>query len=184
LTFDPNTNIPVSGAPVNVNATMQEEPNPYVYRYSLETEYELNGGWVAALGYQGSSGHKLPRPVPYQLFVTPNPRLGSVNMLLTDASSNYNALLARVSRRFSKGFLVNAEYRFGKSLDTCSNDQNCQQTYPFDQSTEHGPSDYDVRHAFKVYGTGRRATRRASTMRCVRPARRRPRSSWWVRPAR
>ena len=38
-------------------------------------------------------------------------------------------------------------------MDTCSNDQNCQQTYPFDQSTEWGPSDYDVTHSFKLYGT-------------------------------
>ena len=79
--------------------------------------------------------------------------LGTVNMLLPDAYSHYNALLTRISRRFASGYLLNAEYRFGRSMDTCSNDQNCQQTYPFDQSTEWGPSDYDVTHSFKLYGT-------------------------------
>ena len=73
-------------------------------------------------------------------------------MLLTDAEQNYNAMLLRVNRRFAQGYLLNTEYRFAKSLDTCSSDSNCRQTYPFDQSTERGPSDYDVRHALKVYG--------------------------------
>ena len=31
--------------------------------------------------------------------------------------------------------------------------QNCRQTYPFDQTTEEGPSDFDVRHSFKLFGT-------------------------------
>src|SRR5262249_8858093 len=109
-------------------------------------------GWVASLAYQGSAAHKLPRLVPYQKFVTPNPRLDVVNMLLTDVNSNFNALLAGATRRFSKGFLFNAEYRWAKSLDQCSNDQHCPQTYAFDQSTEYGPSDFDVRHMFKASG--------------------------------
>jgi len=152
LTFDPATNLPTTGAPVNVNATLQDLPNPKVYRYSLDTEYELPGGWVAAVGYQGSAGRDLPRPVPYQLFVAQNPQLGSVNLLRVDAWNDYNALLTRLERRFSDGYMLSAEYRLAKSTDTCSNDSNCQQTYPFDQSTEHGPSDYDVRHSLKLFG--------------------------------
>ena len=153
LTFDPETNLPLTGPPVNVNATVQDLDNPYVYRYSLETEYDVGGGWVASIGYQGSRGYNLPRPVPYHLFVEPNPRLGNVNLLRGDAESRFNALLTRLTRRFADGYLLTAEYRFSKSTDTCSNDQNCQQTYPFDQSTEWGPSDYDVPHAFKLFGT-------------------------------
>jgi hypothetical protein len=74
-------------------------------------------------------------------------------MLVTDVDSRYNALLTRLTRRFSNGYLFNVEYRFAKSTDTCSNDQNCHQTYPFDQSTEKGPSDFDVAHSFKAFGT-------------------------------
>ena len=95
LTFDPVTGLPSSGPPVNVNATAQELPNPYIYRYSVDTEYEIGRGWVASVGYQGSQGNNLARPVPYQLFVPPNPRLGNVNMLLTDVDSQYNALARR-----------------------------------------------------------------------------------------
>jgi hypothetical protein len=152
LTFDPTTGIPTSGGAVNINATAQDLPNPYSYRYSLGAEYELGAGWVASLAYQGSAAHKLPRTVPNHLFVTPNPRIGTVNLVMTDGNSNFNALLLGATHRFSKGFLFNAEYRWAKSLDTCSNDHDCRQTYPFDQSTEYGPSDFDVRHTFKASG--------------------------------
>ncbi len=152
ITLDPSTGLPTSGAPVNINATLQDVPNSYAYRYSLAAEYELAGGWVTSLAYQGSAARKLPRLVPYHKFVTPNPRIGNVNMLLTDVNSNFNAMLAGVSHRFSKGFLINTEYRWAKSLDTCSNDHDCKQTYPFDQSAEYGPSDFDVRHSFKSSG--------------------------------
>lgn len=153
LTFDPATGLPTSGARPNFNgATLQDVPNSHVYRYSLSGEYDLGADWVASLSYQGSAARNLPRVVPYHLFVTPNPRIGNVNLMLTDSRSNFNALLVGAQRRFSSGFLVNAEYRFSKSLDTCSNDHDCRNTYPFDQETEYGPSDFDVTQAFRGYG--------------------------------
>jgi carboxypeptidase family protein/TonB-dependent receptor-like protein len=152
LIIDPATNFPAEGAPVNINVIPQDAPNAYSYRYSLAAEYDVGAGWIASLAYQGSAARKLARTVPYDRLVTPNPRLGKVFAMLPDANSNFNALLAGASRRFSKGFLFNAEYRWSKSLDTCSNDADCKSTYPFDQSTEYGPSDFDARHAFKAYG--------------------------------
>jgi hypothetical protein len=151
LVFDPETNIPLSGGKPGVNATLQDAPNPYVIRYSAEAEYDLGRGWAGTVGYQGSSGRNLTRVVPYHLLVTPHPRLDAVNMLLNDGDSTYNAILTRVSRRFAQGYLLNAEYRFSRSEDTCSADA-CRQSYPFDLDTERGPSDFDVRHAFKLFG--------------------------------
>jgi hypothetical protein len=135
-----------------MNATVQDLPNSYAFRYYVSGEYEIFRDWVGTLTYQGSAARKLPRSVPYHLFVTPNPRIRSVNLLLADAHSNFNAMLLGLNHRFSKGFLLNGEYRLSKSLDTCSNDHDCRATYPFDQSTEYGPSDFDVRHALKIYG--------------------------------
>jgi hypothetical protein len=151
LTFDPNTGLPLTGPPVGVNATLQDMPNPYAYRYSLEVESDVGAGWIGSVGYQGSAAHKLTRLVPYHLFVTPNPRLSSVNLTLTDVNSNFNALLLGLTHRFSRGFQFNTEYRWSKSLDTCSQDA-CRQSYPFDQATEYGPSDFDVTHSFRAFG--------------------------------
>lgn len=149
-TFDPSTGLPITGPSVGFNAVSPELPNGYAYRYSLETEYDLGANWIATLSYQGSQGKKLPRLIPYQLFVAPNPRINNVNLTVADAYSNFNALLVGAQHRFSNGYTFLTEYRWAKSLDTCSNDQNCNATYPFDQRQEYGPSDYDVRHAFKA----------------------------------
>ncbi|MGH9338987.1 MAG: TonB-dependent receptor domain-containing protein [Acidobacteriota bacterium] len=152
-TFDPNTNLPVSGK-VGINqATAQKIPTPYAYRYSLTAESEVRADWLVSLGYQGSAAHKLPRVVPHHLFVAPNPSIERVNLMRTDVNSNYNALLARLTRPFAAGYLLNAEYRWSKSLDTCSSDHNCVQSFPFDQRTEYGPSDFDVTHSFRAWGT-------------------------------
>ncbi len=155
LQIDPATNIPIPGPGAgrpNVFGTGQDVPNPYTYRYSLEAQYDLPGNWVSSLGYQGSAGRKFPRVVNLGLFVKPNPNLGTQRIMLTDVNTNFNALLARMTRRFSNGFDLNAQYRWSKSIDTCSNDDNCAQSFPFDQSTERGPSDYDVTHAFTASG--------------------------------
>ncbi|MBA3442881.1 MAG: TonB-dependent receptor [Pyrinomonadaceae bacterium] len=155
LRFDPATNIPLPTPGVaspNVETTQQDVPNPYSYRYSLEAQYDLPSNWVASLGYQGSGGRKFPRVVNYSLFVPASPRLNSVRLMLTDVNMNFNAMIARLSHRFSNSFDLNAQYRWSKSIDTCSDDQNCVQSYPFDQSTERGPSDYDVTHAFTATG--------------------------------
>ena len=62
---------------------------------------------------------------------------------------------ARLQRRFADGFQFDFNYRFSKSLDTYSFEAPCgctNQTFPVDQSTEYGPSDYDVRHYWTVSG--------------------------------
>ena len=151
LTFDPNTGLPI-GPSVGFNATAQDLPNPMVYRFSADMEYEIGAGWIASLGYQGTRGRSLPRPVPYNLLVPDSPNFGGVTLLLADAYSNFNALLVEGRRRFSNNFQFSAEYRFASSKDTCSSDHDCRATFPFDQETEYGPSAYDVRHALKAYG--------------------------------
>jgi Carboxypeptidase regulatory-like domain/TonB dependent receptor len=159
LTFDPDTLLPTTGAPPNVDlATFQNVPNPYTYRYSLDLQYELGKDWVASLGFQGSTSRKLTRVVNQKFFATAgliqnNESLAAtVNVLMDDVNSNYNAMIARVTRRFAKGLNLNAQYRWSKSMDFCSDDQDCRQSFPFDQSTEWGPSDFDVTHSFVASG--------------------------------
>jgi len=153
LRIDPNTNIPIGGAPLSVQGIADELATPYTYRYSLETQVDVGHDWLVSAGYQGSTSHKFLRNVNYQLFFTPvNPAFNTVNFVLGDVNSNFNALLLRANRRFSKGVTFTAQYRWSKSLDTCSNDDSCRQSYPFDQRTERGPSDFDVTHAFVASG--------------------------------
>jgi hypothetical protein len=84
-----------------------------------------------------------------------NPRFDPVFFLIPDVNANYNALLARLSRAFAQGFRFDAVYRWSKSIDTLSFEGpggETNQTFPADQTTERGPSDYDVRHHFVLSG--------------------------------
>jgi carboxypeptidase family protein/TonB-dependent receptor-like protein len=135
--FDPVTNIPLEGG--FVHATAQDLSTPYTYRYSLDADYRLAGDWVASLGYQGSASHKLTRLE----FVPASPRL-FVTLTTTDGNSSFNALLAQLTHRFSKGFNLSAQYRWSKSIDTDSGG--------FSRLTERGPSDFDVTHYFVASG--------------------------------
>jgi len=145
---------------IEIYGTVADLPSAYVYRYSLEGQYELPAKLTATLGYQGSSSHKFVRIVPeHQIAPTQNTSfpttdgvvLGSVFFAIPDVNANYNAMLARLQRRFANGFQFDLNYRWSKSIDTYSYEAPCSctnQTFPLDLRQERGPSDYDVRHNF------------------------------------
>lgn len=71
---------------------------------------------------------------------------------LPDVNANYNALIVRLTRNYSKGFTFDGNYTFGKSLDTQSFELGAQQTDPSIPGLNRGPSDYDVRHNLVLSG--------------------------------
>jgi hypothetical protein len=146
--FDTETNIPLAGG--FARATAQDLSTPYTYRYSLDAQYGFAGHWVASLSYQGSASRKLARLDFPIVFVPANPLL-FVSLTTTDGNSSFNAMLAQLTHRFSKGFNVNVQYRWSKSIDTESSRETFP-TYPFDRRTERGPSDFDVTHYFVASG--------------------------------
>jgi len=153
---------PATGAPLNrtveVYGALQDTPTAYVYTFSFEGQYSLPWNLVGTLGYQGSSSHKLIRLVNQRLVqpvIPPNYFAFAVFIPTPDVNANYNAMNARLTRRFSQGFQFDALYRWAKSIDTLSNEGPgavTNQTFPQDLSQERGPSDYDVRHNFTVSG--------------------------------
>ncbi|MEZ5427890.1 MAG: TonB-dependent receptor [Pyrinomonadaceae bacterium] len=127
---------------------------PMVYRYSLEVQYEMPWKLVSTLGYQGSRNENFTRIEP--LHLTQPVRSTTFNPVYWgygDVYGYYNGMNARLQRRFSNGFQFDFNYRFSKGLDSYSYEAPCactNQTYPVDQSTEFGPSDFDVRHFFTL----------------------------------
>jgi hypothetical protein len=153
---------PVTGTPPNrtveIYGALADTPVAYVYTYSLEAQYALPYNLTATLGYQGSSGHKLIRLVN-QRFIQPvipaNYFAFAVFIPTPDVNSNYNAMNARLTRRFARGFQFDVLYRWAKSIDTLSNEgpgAETNQTFPQDLRQERGPSDFDVRHNLNVSG--------------------------------
>ena len=129
--------------------------NGYVYEWSLSADHQIAPNTVLSISVAGSDGHKLPRR-SLQNQGVPNlpderrgyhPQPGSNQFIrATDVNSNYNALIARLERRFSHGLSFVGGYTFGKSIDTASglNGTNQAQNV-YDLKAERGLSDFDVR---------------------------------------
>ena len=155
--IDPATGTPPNRT-VEIYGTLPETPTAYVYGYSFDMQYRLPFSLIGTLGYQGSSSHKLIRLVN-QVLVQPvipaNYFAFAVFIPTPDVNANYNAMNARLTRRFARGFQFDAIYRWAKSIDTLSNEgpgAETNQTFPQDLRQERGPSDYDVRHLINVSG--------------------------------
>ncbi len=147
----------VRGAPVEIWGAFPETPNSHVYVYSVEAQSELPFRLVGSLGYQGSTGRRLIRLVDQTLIFTINTaNFSNVYFPQPDVDSNYNALNARLTRRFSNNFQFEANYRFSQSKDHLSYEGpggDTNQTNPGDRDSEYGYSDFDVRHLITVAGT-------------------------------
>jgi hypothetical protein len=177
INFDPTTNLPVPGqnyAPVNLVAYQQHWPTTRTYRYSLDMQYDLGHQWVATLGYQGTASRNLTRLYNYGLYeyaqlaakgqgaLAFNPVVQTMTMYDDGGFGNYNAMLASVSHRFGNSFQLESQYRWAQGLDTGSNNYSPAQhngacscgggAYQFDLNHEYGPSDFDVKHTFKLFG--------------------------------
>lgn len=136
--------------------------NGYVYEWSLSYEHALTTNTVLSLSYTGSDGHKLPRRGLQNQGVPnlPGERLGyhpqpGSNQFIrdTDVNSNYNALVARLERRFSGGLSFVAAYTYAKSLDTASGlDGTDQPQDNYNMGAEYGLSDFDMRQRVTLSG--------------------------------
>lgn len=146
---NPSNGLPNNGS-IEIYAAPRNLPTAYVYRYSLEGQYELPLKMVATLGYQGSAGHKFVRILPLHITgPSTNPAIFAAYYASPDVNTNYNAMIARLQGRFLKQVTFDVNYRFSKSIDTVSYEAPTgatNQSFPVDQREERGPSDFDVRH--------------------------------------
>jgi hypothetical protein len=123
---------------------------PQVTRYSIEAQYDMFWQLVGTVGYQGSRSKNFVRIEPLHLTqpVT-STTFTPVFWGYGDVTGRYNGLNTRLQRRFTNGFQFDFNYRYSKGFDSYSFEGPCactNQTYPVDQETEFGPSDFDVRH--------------------------------------
>ena len=139
-------------------------PVPYVIQWNINVERQFAGNFVAQIGYTGSEAHKLPIVVnvnqpfpgtgnlnarrPYQGF-------GDIEVYGPLDNSTYNALVAKLERRFSKGLSMLASYTYGHSIDGGGNTNDNNDPGPQDArnlSAQKGSSNFDVRHRFVLSG--------------------------------
>jgi hypothetical protein len=160
-TFDPTTNLPVAGglnfAKIDLTGYPADWADTRSYRYSVEGQYDLGRRWVATLGYQGTATRNLTRQYNLNQFayatqgVAFNDVVQHIDWYDEGGRANFNALLAEVRHQFGSSFQLTSQYRLSSSMDTGSNNY-ANGNYQFTLNKDYGKSDYDSRHAFKVYG--------------------------------
>ena len=154
--FPSNALSPANITNPDVNSYLKSTPLPYVLQWNLNVQQELPGDLVAQVGYVGSGARKLYVPLNWNL---PTPGAGAINgrrpiqgygaifALAPWVNSSYNALLAQVERRFSKGLSFLAAYTYGHSLDYAgaNAESDVAPQNPRNLTANRGNSNFDVR---------------------------------------
>jgi hypothetical protein len=106
---------------------------PYVQQWSFGIESQISTNLAVEVSYIGAKGVHLgdlhlpanqPEPGPGAYGPRrPYPDFGEMLYTTADASSDYNSLQAKVTRRFSNGLSFLASYTFSKSLDDNEGDE-------------------------------------------------------------
>jgi hypothetical protein len=142
-------------SPPSIYANPTSMPIPYTYLYSLQMQQTLPANWVFTMGYQGSAGHHLSRIKNLAYFYpVQNPSVTNIYSFTPDTNSSFNALTGQLEHRWKHGLSANVLYTWSKSIDQLSAEgpgYPTNQTYPIDDATERGPSDYDATHNFRAY---------------------------------
>jgi hypothetical protein len=153
-------NLPINGLATGITGLPTNLPTSYVYHYSFEGQYDLGHQWIATAGYQGSLGRHLPvqnnlnNEYATQILegqVAFNPILNNIDWYEDTGTSSFNALLLEARHQFSHTFEADAQYRWAKSLDNGSQPY-ATPDYEFLPGYNWGPSDYDSRQMFKLFG--------------------------------
>jgi Carboxypeptidase regulatory-like domain/TonB dependent receptor len=86
-----------------------------------------------------------PRP-------TGNNRFSNLYFPLPDVNASYDAAVFSATRKFRRGFQVDANYTWSHAIDTASYEVGFQQTDPSNQLINRGNSDFDIRNNFVLDG--------------------------------
>jgi hypothetical protein len=155
-------------------------PQLYTEEASIGVQHQLPAGIVLDVAYVGTftkhaSAYYPINNVPYNSeflpahqisgsgtlpdnFFRPYPGFGGINNQVFNLTANYNALQARVTRRFSKGLEFGAAYTYGRAMDygSCST-TGCSESYNFTAAVyqnvrawNYGPAGYDIKHNLVV----------------------------------
>ncbi|MEO8662624.1 MAG: TonB-dependent receptor, partial [Bryobacteraceae bacterium] len=155
--------------PVSTLSPFSVDPRdrtPYIQQWNLSVDQALSKNMVLELAYVGSKGTHLAERVNINQAVLPDPSnitpiatrrrftgFGDILSANFQENSFYNALQARLERRFDSGFSYLVGYTFSKSIDTASRGSGGswhQNAYRL--RDDRGPSDFDVRHRLTVSG--------------------------------
>jgi hypothetical protein len=132
---------------------------PYLSQWTFGIQRSFRKDFLLEVEYAGSTGQKLPQrrnlniatldptgTVPIQQRV-PYPQFGFILMTYNGGWSSYNALTAKLEKRFSNGLYALFSYTWQKSLDLGATDEGSAMSVE-QKKWDKGPSTFDVPHRF------------------------------------
>ncbi len=163
LTLDKGFLTTTTNQVTNTFAVAKDYRTPYAQSFNANIQRDIANGTFIEIGYQGTKGTRLDvrtlpnQPVPGSrgLLLQQN-QLGEAVGFTYDQSigdSTFNALQARLVRRFNHGLSITAFYQFAKSIDDSSTFGGAGNTVAqnwLDLTAERGLSSFDVRHEFQT----------------------------------
>jgi hypothetical protein len=155
--------------PVNLSTFDPEGQIPTIYSWSFGIQRELGAQTSLDASYIGNMGRHLQyrrdlNQLPLGTTLQPGvlagvnntqaalrPFKGYLAIPFTEfgAVSNYNALQARVSRRFGRGFTGNFNYTWSKAMSEVDGD-GTGIGYHLDRAREYGPAGFDRTHVVTI----------------------------------
>jgi len=144
---------------------------PTTYSWSLDIQRQLTNQTSVDIGYVGNLGRHLQynqdlNQLPLNTTTAPGytgltavngvsnairPYIGYGSINFTDfgATSNYNALQARISRRFSHSLTANASYTYSKAMDEVDSDGTAI-GYSYDRRRDYARAGFDRTHVVSI----------------------------------
>jgi len=146
-TFPPND--------ANIFDIDQNNRTPYMEQYGLSVQREFGGDYLVELEYAGGAGRKLPQRYNYNIGAIDTtgtipladriayPQYGFILVSSNYGRSNFNALTAKLEKRFSSGTSFLVAYTYSKAIDIGITDDFSALSRNF-FTYDRGVSDYDV----------------------------------------
>ena len=153
FTLDQLFSLSLPGAGQSVSFINPNNKTPLAYEYSLSIQRNFLKTWLLEVSYLGSASRH------YETRIVINPLrtdgttgytnyAGAIQENLNAGTSSYNALAARVERRFTNGFSLLGSYTYSKCLGTPWQDQFA--WHPLDLSKDYGHCTYDQNQRLSV----------------------------------
>lgn len=155
--------------PISMSSYPEKLRSTYLQSWHLTFERELWPAWMIRMAYAGSKGTDLLQGWQYNpgIYIPGRstllnvnerrplyPDWGSIAIRENIGNSTFNSLQLTIDKRFARGFTVQSNYTWGKSIDYGSGAGTLWPSYnnPFDFRQSRGLSDFHHAHRFVSSG--------------------------------
>jgi hypothetical protein len=170
-TFCPETGVVIFSEPISAWAIEPEIRNPYIQHYSLSVQQQLPQDFLLEVSFVGNTVRKLADTIERNPSDCPSGStadctlanrqqrrrfgptgISTIRRFEDGATSNYNALQAVLSKRFTSTYLLNLNYTWSKWIDTTRTGYQARGVHqdPDNPGLERGLAQFDRRQIFSA----------------------------------